>query len=171
MLVAAFVVAYVTEDDWMRLHASAGYVIAGLLVFRLIWGFLGPRHARFSDFVFSPRVVVAYLKDTLIFRARRYLGHNPAGGAMIVALLVSLTLATVSGLALYGVAEHAGPMAGLLSGFGSAWENPLEEVHEFFANFTLMLVFVHVAGVLFESLAHRENLVRAMWTGTKRAAD
>lgn len=169
-LVAAFAIAYFTEDDLMQLHAWAGYTIAGLLLLRVVWGFVGTPHARFSDFVFSPRVVLSYLKDTLALRARRYLGHNPAGGAMIVALLVSLTAATLSGLALYGVAEHAGPLAPWMAGFGEAWEERFEEIHEFFANFTLALVCVHVAGVLLESLVHRENLVRAMWTGVKRAA-
>lgn len=170
-LVTAFIIAYATEDDLMQLHAFAGYVIAGLLIFRVAWGFVGPRHARFSDFVSSPREVLAYLKDTLTLRARRYLGHNPAGGLMILALLAALSLTTLSGLVLYGVDEHAGPLAGLMAGYGEAWEDPLEEIHEFLANLTLALVFIHVAGVIVSSFLHRENLVRAMWTGTKRVAD
>lgn len=167
-LVLAFAIAFITEDDWMNLHATAGYYITGLLTFRLVWGFIGTRHARFKDFVFAPREVMAYLASLVRGGSRHYVGHNPAGGAMIVALLVALTLTTVSGLLLYGAGEHAGPLARLFSARGSFWEDPLEEIHEFFANATLLLVGIHVAGVIFESIRHRENLVRAMWTGRKR---
>jgi cytochrome b len=167
-LVIAFGVAWLTEDDWMTLHSYAGYLVIGLLLFRLFWGVVGPRHARFSDFVKSPSTVIGYLKDLTKLRARRYVGHNPAGGAMIVALLICLVLTAVTGLLAYG-ATGSGPLTGLFAssaGFGSEW---LEEVHEFFANFTLLLVVVHVGGVAFESLLHKENLVRSMFTGTKRA--
>jgi cytochrome b len=170
-LVTAFVIAYMTEDDWMRLHANAGYVITGLLVFRLIWGFVGPRHARFSDFVFSPRLVFSYLRDLLRGKAARYVGHNPAGGAMVIALLLLLTATTVSGIALYAVDEQAGPLAHWLGGLGHAWEDALKEVHEFLANFTVLLVVVHVSGVVAGSMLHHENLVRAMVTGCKKRAN
>ena len=167
-LVSAFAIAWLTEDEWMTLHSYAGYVIFALLLFRLIWGVVGPRYARFSDFVKSPAAVMGYLKDLVRFRARRYIGHNPAGGAMIVALLLSLIATTLSGMLAYG-AVGLGPMTGLFlnhSSYGSEW---LEEIHEFFANFTLLLVVLHVGGVILESLLHRENLVRSMLTGIKRA--
>ena len=129
-----------------------------------MWGLVGPRHARFSDFVHGPRIVLAYLQDVLKGRARRYLGHNPAGGAMIVALLSGLVLTGAAGLLAYGAAEAAGPFAGIV---GSRWADPLKGIHEVLANLTLILAGVHVAGVLASSLVHRENLVRAMVTGTK----
>lgn len=169
VLVMAFVIDYLTEDDWMRLHANAGYVITGLLVFRIIWGFAGPRHARFADFVFAPRVVYAYVRDMLRGKASRYVGHNPAGGAMIVALLTLLTATSVSGIALYAVGDQAGPLAHWLGGIGSSWEKPLKHVHEFFANFTLWLVIAHVCGVIAGSVLHEENLVRSMITGYKHS--
>lgn len=167
-LVIAFGVAWLTEDEWMTLHSYAGYLIVALLLFRLFWGVIGPRHARFSDFVKSPSAVIGYLKDLTKLRAKRYVGHNPAGGAMIVALLICLVMTTLTGLLAYG-ATGSGPLNGMFAmspSFGSEW---LEEVHEFFANFTLLLVVVHVGGVAFESLLHKENLVRSMFTGTKRA--
>ncbi len=167
-LAGAFAIAYLTEGDILSLHVWAGYTILGLLLFRIFWGLVGTRYARFSSFVFSPSQVWSYVKDTLSFRARRYIGHNPAGGAMIVLLLASLLVTVVTGLVLYGAEEHAGPLASLSSSLGEDWGEAYEEVHEFFANFTLVLVLVHVAGVLVESLIHRENLVRAMWTGYKR---
>lgn len=167
-LVGAFAIAWLTEDEWMTLHSYAGYLIGGLLAFRLIWGIVGSRHARFSDFVKSPGMVLGYLQDLLKFKARRYIGHNPAGGAMIVALLLSLLATVISGLLAYG-ATGAGPMSALFASssfYGSEW---WEELHEFFANFTLLLVAVHLGGVLFESLLHKENLVRSMFTGIKKA--
>ncbi|MDH3279553.1 MAG: cytochrome b/b6 domain-containing protein [Gammaproteobacteria bacterium] len=168
MLVAGFFIAYFTEDDFLTLHVWAGYAVAGLVVFRVFWGVIGPRYARFSNFVFAPSVVMAYLKDIVLLRPRRYVGHNPAAGAMIVALLVSLMITTVTGLAVYGAAENAGPLALWLGYLGEQGGEVFEEIHEFFANFTLFLVFIHVLGVLLESLIHRENLVRGMIDGLKR---
>ncbi|MFC1684076.1 cytochrome b/b6 domain-containing protein [Pseudomonadota bacterium] len=167
-LAAIFVIAYATEDELMTVHAYAGYVIIGLLAFRLIWGFIGTRHARFSDFVRPPHEAIAYVKDMVALRAKRFLGHNPAGGLMIMALLLSLLLTTLTGLVAYGV-EGGGPLAGGLSGAGEFAKEAFEEIHEFFANFTLFLVVVHVAGVILGSILHSENLIRAMFTGKKPA--
>lgn len=167
ILVISFAVAYVTEEDFLSLHVWAGYVILGLLVTRIIWGFVGSQHARFSDFIYRPAAVVQYLKDTLILRAKRYIGHNPAGGAMVILLLISLLLTVFTGLVVYGAEDQAGPLAGWFAGAHSAWGDIAEEVHEFFANFTLLLVVFHVLGVIVESLVHKENLVSAMITGFK----
>jgi cytochrome b len=169
LLVIAFFTAYFTEDDFLSVHVFAGYTVLGLILVRLIWGFVGTDYARFRSFVTRPRVAWQYAKDAVFFRAKRYLGHNPAGGAMIVLLLISLFVTTFSGLAAYGAKESAGPLAAWLGNIGETGEDILKEVHEFFANFTIVLVGIHVAGVIFESLAHRENLVRSMFNGYKRA--
>lgn len=170
-LVAAFAIAYLTEgeDETLFVHTWAGYTVFGLVVFRLVWGLIGTRYARFSEFVRGPRTALAYVKDLTLGRARRYIGHNPAGGLMIVLLLLSLVLTTATGMALLGAEEQAGPLAAMMAGSGEAIEEGLEEVHEFFANFTLLLVVLHVLGVIVESLIHRESLVRAMFTGRKVA--
>jgi len=181
-LVVAFTLAYFSQEgpfedlldqvdgDWLQaIHVWAGYTIAGLLLFRLLWGFAGPRHARFSDFVRGPRETLRYVKDVLTLRAPRHLGHNPAGGAMIVALLLSLTITVVAGLMLYGADKGLGPLASLLLASSDAAIHSIKEVHEFFANFTLLLVVGHLVGVIWESLLHRENLAHAMITGRKRA--
>lgn len=170
-LVAAFFIAYITEEDLLDLHVYAGYTVLGLILVRLLWGVVGTRHARFSDFIYSPAHIRGFLKDTLALRARRYIGHNPAGGAMIILMLLSLLFTTLTGLAIYGAEEQAGPLAGWFTGISHFWEEVLEGAHEFFANFTLFLVVVHVAGVVIESLIHHENLARAMITGRKRAND
>ena len=181
-LVTAFTLAYFTQEgpfeelldqmdeQWLQIiHIWAGYVIAGLLLFRLLWGFTGPRYARFSDFVRGPRETLRYVGEVLALRAPRYLGHNPAGGAMIIALLLSLTITVTTGLMLYGADKGLGPLAGLLLGSNEAFTHTTKEIHEFFANLTLLLVVGHLVGVIWESLLHRENLAHAMITGRKRA--
>ena len=170
-LVIAFAIAYVSEEEILGIHTLAGYVVLGLLSLRLVWGFIGTRHARFSDFTYSLASIRAFIRDTLKLRARRYIGHNPAGGAMIFLLIASLLLTSITGLAIYGAAEQAGPLAGLLTNSSEFMREALEETHEFFANFTLFLVFIHIAGVIVESFIHRENLAKSMITGYKRALD
>ncbi|WP_159593823.1 cytochrome b/b6 domain-containing protein [Chelativorans xinjiangense] len=153
-LVAAFVIAWTTGDELERLHETVGYVILGLLAFRLAWGLVGTRYARFGDFIYRPSTVVRFLVDTVRFRAKRYLGHNPAGGAMIIALLIVLAAATGTGTIMTTDAY-----------WGVEW---VEEAHEVTANLAVVLVGLHLAGVFIASIEHRENLVRAMITGRKR---
>ena len=193
LLIAGFSIAYISEGRPMWLHSWAGYIVAALLVLRLVWGVVGPRYARFTDFVYAPATVIADLRDHLRGRAKRYLGHNPAGGAMIVLLLVSLAGTVFTGMATLAQARNAGPLAPWL-GHATALSapldvsvvstaraadteqpagerrirGPLKDAHEFFATLTLVLAGFHLAGVLFSSFAHRENLVRAMVTGRKR---
>ena len=164
-LVLSFLVAWVTEDELMGLHVWAGYLITGLLLLRIVWGFIGTAHARFRDFVYSPKVIRDYIRKMFSRSEPRYLGHNPAGGVMVTLLILSLLITVFSGIALYGNTDLAGPMAGLFQGETSA--DIFEEVHEFFANFTLFLVILHVGGVIWSSFTHRENLARSMVTGIK----
>lgn len=183
----AFFTAFFTEDDLLTLHVWAGYVIGVLIVMRIFWGFIGPKHARFSDFVCSPTKAKRYLLDLLRFRAKRYVGHSPAGGLMVVLLLGGLGMTVWSGLELYARQENAGPLARTASismqaaqadedhedarrgthedaGGSGFWE----EGHELLANLMLFLVVLHIAGVLLASFVHRENLVRSMLSGWKR---
>ena len=154
-LVLSFAVAWLSADEIERLHEVAGYGAAGLVALRLAWGVVGTRYARFGQFVRGPRAVLAYLGAVATGREARHLGHNPAGGAMIVALL-----AAMAGLCLTGWLMTTDAF------WGVEW---VEEVHEAAANGLLVLVGLHVAGVALASLRHRENLVRSMVTGRKRA--
>lgn len=153
-LAGAVTLALVSSED-RRLHEAAGYVALGIVGLRIIWGVVGPVHARFADFVSSPGTVLAYLRDLTRLRARRYLGHNPAGGAMIVALLVLILAAGISGW-----------MSKTDRFFGVGW---VEDLHSASGNLLIFLVVGHVAGVIVSSMLHGENLVRAMITGRKPA--
>ncbi|ODR98317.1 cytochrome B [Methyloceanibacter superfactus] len=156
-LVASLVVAWLSGDDWKTLHLWAGYSAAALIAMRLVWGVIGTPHARFSQFVKSPLAVASYLKEIATGREARHLGHNPAGGAMIVALL-----ATLIGLCL----------SGWLLTTDAFWGSEMmEDIHETLANLALVLVGLHVGGVLWASFRHHENLIRAMVTGRKRAPE
>jgi cytochrome b len=113
-LAVGFFVAYLSEDV-MWLHVWTGYLVGVLILMRIVWGFVGPQHARFSDFAFPPKAVLAYLADLVRFKAIRHLGHSPAGAVMVWALLAGLLAIVGSGLVLYALEEDAGPLAGFVS--------------------------------------------------------
>jgi cytochrome b len=191
ILVAAFLTAYLTEGEPRWLHSWAGYVIGIILIMRILWGFVGTKYARFLDFVRGPGAILRYLGDLVRFRAPRFIGHSPAGGAMVIALMLSLAATTVTGMMVLAVRNGEGPLASLLRAEGTATiaaparvdsekeqigrqrrEKPgraIKEVHELFANISLVLVILHLIGVGLASIVHRENLVRAMISGWKRA--
>ena len=164
-LVISFFLAFITEDDFINLHVAAGYAVAMLIGFRVVWGLIGTRYARFPQFIKSPAQVLFYLMKMLKFDVPHYIGHNPAAAAMIVSLLISIILVSITGMAIIA-AEGQGPLAGtFFAGFNAEW---MEEIHEFFANFTMLLVLLHVAGVFISSMMEGENLARAMVTGRKK---
>lgn len=152
-LVTTYIVAWLSAEESAGLHERAGYFIAVLVMLRLAWGLMGTVHARFSDFLAGPRSTFAYLRSLLHGKPKHYLGHNPAGGWMVVSLLLCLALVLFSGV-----------MMGL---YGERWE----DLHEGAANLSLLLVVVHVSGVVVAGWLHRENLVRAMLTGYKLRGD
>lgn len=110
-LVSGVLTAYFTGDELQSVHVTAGYVVVGIIAFRLVWGLVGTKHARFSDFVRGPAAVFSYLKSLFSGKSKRYIGHNPAGGAMILALLFSLSVTTGSGLMLYALEDNKGPLS------------------------------------------------------------
>lgn len=180
-LVVFFTVAYLTAEESAQWHAYSGYVVTGLVAFRIVWGFIGTKYARFSSFVFGPQVVRHYLVSMLSDHPRRYLGHNPAGGAMVVALLLSLSLCCWTGLVAYGKdgqgpLAHTGPaVISVAHAHGDEGEDDgqdeelWEEIHEVLSNMTLLLIGLHLFGVAYSSQLHRENLVRAMIQGRKES--
>lgn len=154
----SFIGAYLTAESerYRDIHLALGYLFAGLLVFRLVWGFIGTRYARFSTFNFAPNTVLSYLRSLLQRQAQHFLGHNPAGALAIWLLLGLGLLISFTGI-------------GLDWEFGTInWEDLFAEMHEWSANFMLLIVFVHIGGVIISSYLHQENLVKAMLTGYKQ---
>lgn len=184
MLVLLFAVAYLSGEVDGDLHPYTGYGVLGIVSFRLLWGFVGTRHARFAQFLRGPEATIAYLKSFATGRPAHYVGHNPAGGWMVVMLLAMLAMTVWTGLETYGAQGH-GPLALETSAVPlvqpmpggktkvkkrrSDGERFWKELHEAFSNATLGLVLLHIAGALVSSLVHRENLVKAMITGYKEA--
>lgn len=153
LMVLSFAGAWLTaeSESWRLVHVTLGYTMAALVGFRLVWGLIGTRPARFASFVRGPAAVARYLRAALSGRPEHHTGHNPAGALAIVALLLLTALVAASGWATYN--EVGG--------------RSMEDVHELLANLMLAVVGLHVAGVLVGSWLHRENLVGAMITGKK----
>jgi len=197
-LVGCYALAFISSENIPKLHVFFGYSVLFLVLFRILYGFVGSKYARFSDFLYRPAQIADYLKGLLIGRPKHYIGHNPAGGVMIVILLLSLLSLTLTGLKAYGVKGH-GPLTKheisfMTNAFADSddkenhdeqenrkWRSQKnhrteknekdefwEEVHESIAYFTLFLVSIHIMGVLVSSLVHRENFIKAMITGRKQ---
>lgn len=162
-----FLLAWWLENDWPGMHSHAGYTVLLLVAFRLLWGFIGSRHARFADFLPRPAVLISYSRG-LRPGMLRAPGHDPLGAVMILLLLGSLLLTTLSGISLFAM-EGSGPLAG--SFVADLPGAAMLTAHRFLTDLTLILVLLHVAGVLAMSMLHRENLVLAMITGRRGAAD
>lgn len=153
MLAVAFVGAFATGDSerWRDIHIMLGYTMLILIAFRLVWGVIGSRYARFRSFAFGPGRVATYLRSLLSATPEHHVGHNPAGSWAIYLLL---GLALTAGITGYAAQNE----------LGGEW---LEELHEGAANAMLAAALVHIAGVIASSLRHGENLVAGMITGRK----
>ena len=151
-LVICFTIAYLTSESerWQLWHVSAGYLFGALLLFRLVWGVIGSRHARFSNFVQGPKAVMAYLGSLLTRYPQHYAGHNPAGAWAIISMVALGLLTVLTGWAAF---NDYGDWIGAL--------------HEGIVNVLLLIIAIHVGGILASSVLHRENLVRAMVNGYK----
>ncbi len=153
-LAGSFLFAWFRVGGSRELHEWAGYAAGGLVALRLVWGVVGSRYAQFGQFVRDPLTILRYLRDIATGKENRYVGHNPAGGAMIVALLIG-----IAGIAITGYMMETDEF------FGIEW---VERTHGVLANVLLLLVCVHILGVIVASVRHHENLLVAMFTGRKR---
>ncbi|MGJ4948981.1 cytochrome b/b6 domain-containing protein [Bradyrhizobium sp. HKCCYLS20291] len=152
---AGFVlIACVTPNTFDPLHRLAGYAVIGLLAFRLIWGVIGTRHSLFARISLKLRAAPRYVMNIFHGETGRYLGLNPAGAAMLVAMIGLLVISTISGV-----------MQVSLRFFGVGW---IEQTHSLSSNAIIGLIGIHVLGTLWMSVLQRENLARAMLTGRKR---
>lgn len=153
-LVLSFATAWLTSHSSEDIHHMAGYAAAALIVLRVIWGIIGTHYARFSQFTRGPRTILEYLGAIATGSEARYIGHNPAGGAMVMTLMAAMI-----------VTAFTGWMTTTEQFWGIEW---VSRTHELSAKGVLLLVLVHLVGVTLASVRHRENLVRAMFTGRKR---
>jgi cytochrome b len=153
--VISFIGAYATSESerYRDIHLAFGYILLGLIIFRLVWGFLGTRYARFNSFLFKPAEVSGYLLSLFKGKAKHYLGHNPAGSIAVWMLLALGALLCVTGV--MALQDDAG--------------DAVIEAHEILTNIMLATVALHILGVIVSSLMHRENLIRSMITGYKVA--
>jgi len=165
-LVLLFVVAYLSgsRPGYYTVHKASGYAILGLLVFRLIWGFIGSGPARFASFVKGPAAAFGHLKELLQRQHRPLPGHNPLGGWAVLAILVLMAVQILSGL-FATTFDYEGPLANLLSDAG---QDMMAGLHAFTVNLLLAVLAVHLIGIAATSLLGRENLVASMIHGRKQ---
>ena len=147
----AYLLAF--SERFRDYHDALGFILLGLLVFRLLWGFAGTAYARFSSFLFKPREIMGYLRAMAKGKPLHYLGHNPVG-SVSVWLLIALGLFIC--------------VTGVMSLQDDASDRVVD-LHGLATKIMLGVIFLHLAGVLLSSILHRENLVRAMITGYKTA--
>jgi len=172
-LVVLMVVSYVTAQvggDWMKLHFWSGYTILTLLLFRIVWGFVGSTTARFTHFVKGPVAAIEHLKELAATDRPRDIGHNPLGGAMVLALLAGVLLQVIAGLFSADTDEGtvSGPLANLAP---DKWVDRATAFHHFWVNILLVLVALHVLAALIYLVWKRQNLIGAMFTGHKPLDD
>lgn len=180
---------FITGEDLQSVHVPFGYFLIFLILSRTVWGFIGPKHARFNDFIYPPEDIIRYLKGLVNGRPIHYVGHNPAGGLMVIVLLLSLFVTAFTGLKTLA-AEGKGPLAvngssivqmayaddderdheegGTYRNGKSETDTIWEEIHEAMTGFMIFLIVIHVCGVIVSSWVHKENLIFSMITGIKK---
>lgn len=167
-LVVLIATSYVSiQEGWMRIHLIAGYVMLGMLVFRVIWGFVGSDTARFVRFLKSPLAAFAHLGRMYRREDDLEVGHNAAGGWMVLVLLLALAVQVGTGLCANTDDSFFvnGPLAAYV---GQPWSDQLSRLHGYNFNILLALIGLHVLAVLAYAVLKRQDLVRPMITGKKR---
>src|SRR5215471_14254263 len=165
VVVAALATELIAPPAWLDWHVAAGYAVAALLLFRGVWAFFGSDYSRVASFLYRPRQTLGYLRDLAKLRPEEYVGHNPAGAAMIFALVAVLALLVGTGLVALGGREKQGPLAGVAD---FALGSGARSLHSYLAYALMAMVAAHIAGVIVDSCLHKSALVRAMITGWKQ---
>ena len=170
LLVLSMIASYTTAKlgfDWMQWHFYLGYWTVGLVVFRILWGFFGPRHARFGSFIHRPSAVWLYLKGMSKRTSPRTIGHNPVGGLMVLLMLLLVAVQATTGLFTTDDVVWAGPYNAAVS---SSTASTLSTIHSINFNIILGVVGLHISAILFYALYKRQNLVVPMLHGHLPAA-
>ncbi len=179
LMVLCFAALYFPADQF-PLHAFAAYIIMGYMVFRIIWGFIGPHAVRFSTFLVGPKATIQYGLDSVIGHPKHTISHNPLGGWMIIWLMLSMLITGVLGLMLYSAGQELGPLGNTvpstwegevftLSLAGNAIPIGLKDLHHWSGNVAASLVTLHLVGNLWTTALHQSNPVIGMITGVKDA--
>jgi cytochrome b len=153
-----------SEMDWMTWHMYSGYALLALILFRILWGFVGSTHARFTDFIYGPRALTAYIKTLPSRTAAKFAGHNPLGGISVVLILLCVLTQAGTGLFANDDIINEGPLVKHVSKELSDW---LTTIHKYNFNVMLALIGLHIAAVLYYLIWKSENLIKAMFTGRK----
>ena len=189
LFVLFVLIAFLTGDEKSSIHRYVGYTVLGLIIARIVWGFIGSKHARFKDFIYPPARTIKYLKELLQGSPQYYIGHNPAAGWMVLLLLALLFVVCGTGHMAYQtedqslsahrnnifpIVKYAHADSDTDSDDGEYKENKKDDEDEFWEEFheassytLLSLILLHIAGALASSKLHNENLVKAMITGKK----
>jgi cytochrome b len=162
--ITAFVTGFILPQWWLGAHRTAGYTIVALLIFRFVWAAFGSEYSRLGSFTYSPSETLSHLRGVLLLSPRHYIGHNPAGAAMIFALAAVLCGLVLTGLLIEGGEEKIGPLAGITS---YAVGDTAKMLHEVLVYAIVLMVAGHIGGVIVESVLTRENFVASMFTGYK----
>lgn len=152
------------EMDWMEWHLYSGYAVLALILFRIVWGFVGSTHARFSDFLYGPSAIIRYIRTLPSRTAAQFAGHNPLGGISVVLILVCVLVQAGTGMFANDDILTEGPLYKHVTKELSDW---LTTIHKYNINVLLALIAVHVGAVLYYLFYKKENLVKPMFTGRK----
>lgn len=152
------------KDDYIDLHIQLGYIALGLVIFRILWGFMGPKHARFSQFIPSPSQLVSYLKKSN--EKQQVAGHNPLGAFMVILMVLLIVIQTVTGLFISDDIFSSGPYYGTIS---SELEKAFKFLHLNTFNIMIAAIVIHICAIFFYWLVKKQNLILPMITGKKTA--
>jgi cytochrome b len=164
VVASALATGFLAPKWWLGVHVWLGYGVAGLVVFRLIWGVFGSEYSRFASFIFRPRRIWDHVRGLVRGHPSRAIGHTPLGAVMIFAMIATIAGIAISGVISFGGAENQGPLAGFV---GFAVGNDAKKAHSILAYALMALIALHVLGVFAESWLGRESLIHAMITGRK----
>ena len=169
-LVLGIAAGYITaENDLIEAHSLIGYYLGVLLILRIIWGFLGKSHAKFSNFLFPLMKVPEYLLSLLSRKdIKDYQAHNPASAYMALTLMLVLGLLLISGSLVLGYLEFEGPLTSITNELPNGYKSTLVEIHEIFFDILITLIILHIAGAIISSILHKENLIKAMIHGYRK---
>ena len=148
----------------MEWHKKIGYFVIGLILFRVVWGFVGSYHARFKNFVRAPPAVIAYAKNLFKKDSEHYVGHNPMGALSVLALIAAVGFQTATGLFSNDDIMLEGPYASMVS---KAFSDQMTSLHKLNSNVILVLIGLHLSAIVFYAVVKKEQLIEAMLTGKK----